>query len=58
MKKIPEAETTRRLYLSVKAWYGSGFPEMGFIRSFLEYLASNWGRISSWDHTHIHEVVR
>lgn len=47
IKNIPEAETMSRLHLSANAWYGSGFPEMGFIRSFLEYLASNWGRISS-----------
>lgn len=47
IKNIPDADTISRLHLSVNAWYGSGFPEMGFIRSFLEYLASNWGRISS-----------
>lgn len=47
MKKIPDAEKTRRLYLSVKSWYGSAFPDTGLILSFLEYLASNWGRISS-----------
>ena len=48
IKNIPDAETISRLHLSANAWYGSGLPEMGFILSFLEYLASNWGRISSW----------
>lgn len=53
MKKIPETDTMSRLNLSVKGWKGSGFPEMGFTLSFREYLASNWGRSSSFlKHTH------
>lgn len=53
MKKIPETDTMSRLSLSVKGWKGSGFPEMGFTRSFREYLASNWGRSSSFFKKHI-----
>ncbi len=48
MKKIPETDTMSRLNLSVKGWKGSGLPEMGFVLSFREYLASNWGRSSSF----------
>lgn len=52
MKKIPETDTMRRLSLSVKGWKGSGFPEIGFTLSFREYLASNWGRSSSFFNKH------
>lgn len=49
MKNIPETDTISRLSLSGKGWKGSGFPVMGFTLSTWEYLASNWGRSSSWN---------
>ena len=53
MKNIPDTDTISRLSLSEKGWNGSGLPEMGLTLSTLEYLASNWGRSSSWFTTHI-----